>query len=92
MLRPRVELRLALPQPGPTPAIGNLGANSAINGSTSAKIALAHGKIGVMRGRIHRKIWPSGVTIVDRTFVIRSMATIPGLTSGKTIRMQPVGP
>ena len=91
------------PAPGPALVIVDLGASSATSGSTSAKIApalgkihgkiaLAHGQIGVTRGRIRRKIGPSGVKIVGRTFVILSVTTIPGLTSGKTIRMHPVGP
>jgi hypothetical protein len=76
---------------GPTQVIEGLGASNATNESTIDKIAPARRKIGVTRGRIRRKIGPSGVKIVGIMSVIRSMITIPGRTSIKTIPMQHVG-
>ena len=75
----------------PPLVVGELEASSATNGSTIAKIALAPGKISVTRGRIRRKIGLSNVKIVGRTFVIHTMTTVPGPTSGKIIRMLPGG-
>ncbi len=81
---------IALPA-GLAPVIEGQGAIGAANVPTLAKIALARGKIGVTHGRTRRKIGPIGVKTGGRTFAMNSKTTIPALTSGRTIRMQPSG-
>ena len=88
--RPPVRL-LAIALLGPTQVIEGLGANNVTNGSTIDKIDRARGKIGVMRGRIRRKIGLIDVKNEGIMFVIHSMTTIPVRTSIKIIPMQPDG-
>ncbi len=94
-LPPRVERprapRSAAAIPGLAPVIEGQGAIGAANVPTLARIALARGKIGVTHGRTRRKIGPIGVKTGGRTFAMNSKTTIPALTSGRTIRMQPSG-
>ena len=94
-LPPRVERplapRSAAAIPGLAPVIEGQGASGAANVPTLARIALARGKIGVTHGRTRRKIGPSIVKTEGRTFAMNSRTTIPALTSGRTIRMQPSG-
>ncbi len=63
----------------------------AANGPTIARIALAHDKIGATHGPTRRKNGPTIVKTEGRTFAMNSKTTIPALTSGRTIRMQPSG-
>jgi hypothetical protein len=95
-LQPRVEQPLA-PQPviglptGRALAIGVRVAIEAANGPTIARIAPAHGKIDRTHGQTRRKNGPTTVKTEGRTFAMNSKTTIPALTSGRTIRMQPSG-
>ena len=95
-LLPRVERPLA-PQPVIGLPTGRALANvdriaiEAANGPTIARIAPAHGKIDATHDRTRRKIGSIGVKTGGRTFAMNSKTTIPALTSGRTIPMQPSG-